>query len=257
MNKKKSKIIHSLIFIFSIFLFFFLWLILSLKIDYDFILPSPFLVFKTLAQLLITKDFWINLAYSFLRIVFAFIISISAGFFLGIICGKNTYINTFLKFPIALMRICPVISIILIVMFWSSSNTVPIIVAVLMTLPIMFSSISKTYSHKDEKLYDLAMIYNFNFFKKLYYIDLPMILPSFLTGSVSVFGMTWKVIVAGEVLSLPKKGLGTILQFNSINMETSKVFAITMVVLIISFSLEQLFIYLVNKRINNNDSSDR
>ena len=55
---------------------------------------------------------------------------------------------------------------------------------------------------------------------------------------ISVYGLCWKVVVAGEVLCLPKNGLGSVLQKNQIHLETASVFAITIIFVFFSWLIE-------------------
>lgn len=48
--------------------------------------------------------------------------------------------------------------------------------------------------------------------------------------------MEWKVVTAGEVLSLPKKALGTQLFQSQIHLESSEVLAISIIIIIVTFS---------------------
>ena len=67
---------------------------------------------------------------------------------------------------------------------------------------------------------------------------------------VSSFGLTWKVVAAGEVLSLPKYAAGTMLQKAQVHLETSTVIAVAIILVLVSFAIERLFIYAV-KRISS------
>ena len=68
-----------------------------------------------------------------------------------------------------------------------------------------------------------------------------------MNGMVSTFGLTWKVVAAGEVLSLPKYAAGTLLQRGQVHLETSSVIAVTIVLVTVSFIIERLFSLAVRK----------
>lgn len=53
--------------------------------------------------------------------------------------------------------------------------------------------------------------------------------------------MVWKVVIAAEVLTLPKHGIGKALQLAQIQLETSKVFAWTIVAIILTALSDILF----------------
>jgi NitT/TauT family transport system permease protein len=56
-------------------------------------------------------------------------------------------------------------------------------------------------------------------------IRVPSALPHVLSAARNAIGLSWKVIVAGEVLSQPVHAIGTGMQIARINLETAEVFA--------------------------------
>jgi NitT/TauT family transport system permease protein len=76
---------------------------------------------------------------------------------------------------------------------------------------------------------------------------IPSILPYLLAGASNAMGITWKVIIAAEILSQPSFAIGTNLMIAKIELETAQVFAWTVVAIIISFIFEYLLDSLENK----------
>lgn len=71
--------------------------------------------------------------------------------------------------------------------------------------------------------------------KKIY---LPSVRPYFFAGCSTALGLSWKAGVAAEVLSLPKHALGSELYYSKIYLETPTLFAVTLVVILLSVALE-------------------
>ena len=117
-----------------------------------------------------------------------------------------------------------------------------------MTLPIMTTAIIQGFNNIDVELLEMAKAYNFS--KKQFVFDLyiPSMLPYFFSGALSAFGLSWKVVVAAEILCLPKSAIGSALQTAKVHIETTDVFAITMSIIIISFVLETIAAIFINKR---------
>ena len=235
------------VYILSILFIFLLWIILSKLVNASLILPGPVAVFKAMGTLLKTPAFYRAFAWTFVRVLLSFAISVLAGTLLGVLCGISTTAKDFFELPLAIIRATPVVAFILVALFWFKSGTVPVFVSVLMTLPIMTTAVANGFYKSDEKL--LAMAQTFCLSKKqiFRYIKLPALIPFFMNGMVSTFGLTWKVIAAGEVLSLPKNAAGTLLQKAQVHLETPTVIAITIILVAVSFILERLFLFAVNK----------
>lgn len=246
-NSLKNKITNFLIIIFSVFILLLIWQLSSNYINSALILPKPIEVLEKILILLASSEFWFNFFNTIVRIIVSFLISIFVGFIIGFLCGKNEYLQIFFKIPLEFIRVCPVISIILMMMYCFSSSTIPIFVSVLMTIPIMITSIEKSFSNKDIKLYDMAEIYKIRGIRKIIFLDFYTVKNPFWTSIISIFGMTWKVVVAGEVLCLPKKGLGSLLQKNSVHLNTDYVFALTILLVFFSFLIEQVLSFVIKK----------
>lgn len=231
----------------SLVFIFLLWEIFARAFSSSLVLPFPRDVFKTLFRLLHTKNFYAHFGFTFLRVVKSFLISITIGFVLGFFSGNFLFLKIFFSLPLSLVRVTPVVSFILLAVFWFPSNDVPIFVCVLMTLPIVVSNIAESFSHRDEKLLEMAKLYHFSKRQIFFYITLPHSKPFFLSACVSVFSLSWKVVAAGEVLSLPHFGIGSLLQTSSMHLNSNETFALTILLILASFALEKIFHLLFKK----------
>ncbi|MBO5898784.1 MAG: hypothetical protein J6R04_07220, partial [Clostridia bacterium] len=71
-------------------------------------------------------------------------------------------------------------------------------------------------------------------------IYLPAVLPYFLSACESSIGLAWKAGVAAEVLALPALSIGKQLYESKLYLETTDLFAWTLVVIVLSLLLEWL-----------------
>lgn len=238
--------------LFSFFCFFVVWAAVSKKLDSELILPGIKSVLKKIIWFCSGGGgFWKHFAFSFLRIILSFVISVFFGTVLGLIAGCFNFADDFLRFPVSFLRTVPVISIILIALFWLKSGSVPLFVSVLMTFPVMYTAVRSGFLQNDSSLMQMAQVYNFTKWQKFRYIQLPNLVPFFLNGLVSAFGLTWKVVAAGEVLSVPEYGIGSVLQLNQVHLESASVFAVTLIFAGFSFLSESLMSLLVRLFLKN------
>ena len=227
------------------------WFVVARIINAPLILPSPATVFVAIVDLVKSPAFWRAFAHTFLRVIISFAVTVLLGTALGIGAGFSRFFKSFFELPLAIIRATPVVAFILIALVWFKSGTVPVFVCVLMTLPIMTTAVANGFSKTDEKLLDMAQVFNFKRSQVFRYIQLPSLVPFFLNGMVSTFGLSWKVVAAGEVLSLPKYAAGTMLQKAQVHLETSTVMAVAILLVAVSFLLEQLFMLAVKILLKN------
>lgn len=234
-----------------------LWQIFSNVINSPLILPSFWNVIQKLFALVKTKIFYIQLLQTFLRVLIAFCFSLAVGILLGFFCGRFEIVKKFFSFPLTVLRVTPVVALILILVFSLSSSVVPVVAAVLMTLPVIVTTISEGVesSFKNFKMNEMTRIFGFTKKQKILYVLIPSLKPYFKSVVVSSFGMSWKVVVAGEVLCLPKFALGSALANAQVHLETSSVMAYTISLIFISYIFELIFKYLCTEKKYSENSS--
>ena len=223
--------------IISPFFLILLWYAVAAIIAAPLILPFPHTVLLRLFTLAQNSFFWKAFAFTFLRVIIAFLLSFIIGFFSGLLSADYPCFKAFIAFPLNIIRVTPIIAFILLALFWFKSGIVPVVTGILMSLPVMISAAEKGFTknrENQEKLFK-ASCYGFTGFKAFRYIRLPAALPSHMAGAESVFGLCWKVVAAGEVLSIPRYGAGSLMQYSQLHLETADTLAYTLAIIIFSY----------------------
>ena len=243
----RQRVQKCIAYISSVFLILIIWVIAAKKTSSSLILPYPSQVIKVMCKLLKSPEFWSNFLLTFYRCIVSFLISLVLGVLIGVACALSVFCKRVFELPIAIVRATPVAAVILIVLFWFKSTNVPIIVSILMTLPIIITSVITGVSEADKKLLDMAQCFALSEKDCFKYIKLPAAIPFILNGAVSAFGLTWKVVVAGEVLSLPVRAAGTLLQRYQVHLESAYVLATAIILVTFSYLLQELFAFFVKR----------
>jgi len=124
---------------------------------------------------------------------------------------------------------------------WTDRDQVPVIIAALMVLPVVWGNVVRGIRECDPKLLELARAYRFSRFKTARLILLPSVRPYFLSALTTSMGLAWKSGVAAEALVWPKLAIGTQIYNTKFYLETADLFAWTLVVILLSLLLEKLF----------------
>ena len=243
----RQRVQKCIAYISSVFLILIIWVLAAKKTSSSLILPYPSQVIKVMGSLLKSPDFWSNFLLTFYRCIISFLISFVLGLLIGLACALSTFCKRVFELPIAIIRATPVAAVILIVLFWFKSTNVPIIVSILMTLPIIITSVINGVSEADKKLLDMAQCFSLSQKDCFRYIKLPAAIPFILNAAVSAFGLTWKVVVAGEVLSLPLRAAGTLLQRYQVHLESAYVLATAIILVVFSYILQEIFAFFVKR----------
>ncbi len=240
----KNKYLKTLI---AIVFWIGLWTVISFLIGKELILPSPFKVLRRLIELVITKDVWIKCLASLLRIMTGFISGTFVAVMLAIM-KKKWFVSDAIITPfIRIIRSTPVTSFIILIMLWTGISNVPVVISGLMVMPVIFQNVVKGIEETDSKLVEVGKLFRFTKKKMLRYIYIPSVKPYFLSAALTALGLAWKSGIAAEVIALPLKAIGSEMYYSKLYLETADLFAWTAVVILLSYLLEKLFEYLIER----------
>jgi NitT/TauT family transport system permease protein len=234
--------------IFSLLLYLTVWKLLSLLIGREIILPSPEVVSIRIIRLFRTGDVFIQIAATMGRGLAGFSLSFCLGILCGLGAGKSDRIRWFLNPLIVSIRSIPVLSLILLAVIWFRTDTVPVFICFLVVFPIIAGNVAAGVRQVDPALLEMAQIYGKSRREILTAIYLPSIFPYVSSGLSSGLGLTWKSVVAAEVLSMPSRGMGTAMQTAQLQLDTAVLFSWTVLVVFLAGSFDFL-VLLVEKRL--------
>lgn len=150
------------------------------------------------------------------------------------------------------MKSIPVASFTILALFWVGSENLSVLVSILICVPIVCSNMLEGIDNLDKKLDEMAKVFKIPAGRRFAGVYLSQLLPYFRSASRLAIGLSWKSGVAAEVIGIPDGSIGEKLFMSKIYLETADLFAWTLVVILLSFLCEKLFIFaikLVQKRV--------
>lgn len=230
-----------------------IWQLVATLLDSDIILVSPLKVTKTLLSLSCTLDFYQAILFSLKRIVLGFLIALVISIILSVLSYKSQVVKYFFQPIISIIKSVPVASFIIIVLVWTSSKNLSIIISFLIVLPVLYTNILQGLNSVDVKLFEMAEVFEVSNIRKIRYIYLPCVMPFFKSACTVALGLAWKSGIAAEVIGLPRGSMGEHLYNSKIFLDTASLLSWTVVIVLVSFAFEKLFLKLVDllaKRLN-------
>lgn len=191
----------------------------------DIVLPPPERVLGEALALYPSPKFLSALASTFLRGLSAFSLSAILGATVGFAAGLSPRFDAALAPLLTVIRATPVLALILIALFWFPSGVVPVFAAFLMAFPIMVTSAASGAKAADPRLLEMSRLFRVPRREEFFSLRLPAATPALLAGAKNALGLSWKVVVAGEVLSQPIHALGSGMQDSRVLLETPSVLA--------------------------------
>lgn len=219
-----------------------LWQAASMAINQEILLVSPASVIRRLFALAGESSFWQSVSFSFMRIAGGFILAVFSGIVLAALASRFKRVRELLAPLMLTVKAIPVASFIILVLIWVSSKNLSVLISFLMVLPIIYTNVLDGICETDQKLLEMAQVFEVPLYKRIRYIYVSEILPFFKSGCSIALGLCWKSGVAAEVIGIPENSIGENLYNAKVYLDTPDLFAWTLVIIIISLIFEKLFL---------------
>ena len=206
----------------------------------ELLLPYPMSVLRALIRLCRSGEFWESALLSLARILMGLGIGTAAGALLAVLTCADRWCQALLSPAVRVVRATPITSFILLILLWTGRDHVPVIIAALMVIPVVWENLTQGIRSTDGQLLEMARAYRFSRLKTAGLIYWPSIRPYFGAAVTTAMGLAWKSGVAAEVISLPAQAIGTEIYQSKLYLEIPDLFAWTLVVIAMSLLLESL-----------------
>lgn len=240
---KKENVRMALIVLFWLVL----WEIADRVIDNRIILVGPTHILMALAEQVGQSDFWVTCGASFLRIAVGFVLSFIGGFVLALVCYRYKLIRDFLEPIMIMLKTVPMISFVIMLLIWVGNQALTVYLSFLIVLPIIYTNTLQGLQSVDVQLLEMAQVFHMAPWKKFMFIYRPAFMPFVLSASKLALGMSWKSGIMAEVIGTPKPSIGREMYAAKTYLQTSNLFAWTIVVVILSVLFETLFMAILKK----------
>ena len=224
-----------------------LWQLAAMGLGQELLLASPVSVLRCLFELLPTGDFWRAVLFSFSRITLGFLLACLAGTPLAALAARFSLLRELTAPLMSAVRAVPVASFIILVLLWVPSRNLSVVISFLMGMPVLYANVLTGAQSMDRELSEMAAVFRVPFSRRLRYLYLPQLMPFFRSACAAGLGLCWKAGVAAEVIGLPDGSIGERLYEAKIYLETPRLFAWTLIIILISLLFEKLFLLLLDR----------
>ena len=211
----------------AILLFWLLvWQVAVIWLNNPLVLVGPIETIEAFFLQVGEMAFWQTVAGSAGRIVVGFLLAFAVGVLAGGMASRFPVIREILEPMVALMRAMPVASLVILVL---------ILVGV------------EGFAAVDPQRIEMAQVFRLPVWKRLLYLYRPALWPSLLGGCKTALGMSWKSGVAAEVIGIPDFSIGAELYMAKIYFDTARLFAWTLVIILLSLCFERTFLWIMKQ----------
>ena len=247
---KKQKIIKKIVYP---IIWIAIWQILSLIIGNKIIFVGPYETILALYNLIQTGDFWLSVLSTLLRITCGYLIGVILGILVSSVSYRFKYVDDFISPVLMIMKAVPVASFVVIFLIWMGNENLSIIISSMIVFPIIYASTLTGLKNVSVKMLEMSKVYKMSFIDKVRYLYYPEIREQTKTSLVLSSGMSWKSGVAAEVIAQPLLTIGNSMYVAKIYLDTDRLFAWTVVIIVIS----KFFEFLISKIVKGGKKNDK
>ncbi len=218
-----------------------IWSLASRIVGREILLPSPELTVMYLFHMFLSGETWMAVGLTLIRVILAFAMNIVVSLALGIAAGFFERAEYALTPVLTVMKSVPTMGIILLSLIWFKSGAAVLFVCSLIIFPVLYSSVLTGIKNLDVGLLEMHRVFRIRRTRMLRHFIVPSLRPHFIAGMMSGLGLAMKVVIAAEVLAQPKIGIGTMFQIERARLNTTGVFAWSLLVIILTAFTDLLF----------------
>lgn len=250
MDKSSNKI--NIIFQWlGIIFIIFVWLICSNITNNIQVFPTVSSTFLALINLLKNESTYTAFGLTFLRTILAIAFSLILGIFFGVISGLNQKFQNFMSPIVKLMKFIPVPCFIVLMYssFLSNPNLSSIILSFIVIFPIIYDSVVSGISNIDSNIIKSLKLEGLYKFNSVFKVIFPMSFPYLVLGIINSIGLGVKISVMSEIIigSNKIRGIGRLIYSAQLDANSSQLFAIIFLVLIIFIVIDLVSLPFINK----------
>ncbi len=227
----------------SVVLWISIWHLASVRLGKPLLLPTPLSVANRLGELMGTGPFWRYTLHSLFRVLGGIVSGVMGALIVSALTAASRPAEILLTPVITVIKSTPVASFIILAMLWIADDKLPTFISFLMVFPVVWANLHTALRSIPAPYHDLAKIYRLPLPRRIRRIYAPSALPYFLSACRSSLGLAWKAGIAAEVLALPALSIGKQLNESKLYLETTDLFAWTIVVIFLSLFLEMIAKY--------------
>ncbi len=240
MSKKIRNVVYTII------LWLIIWQVVAMRIDDSIFLPSPIETAQSLQTLFLSKTFFLSVSVTLGNIVKGFLLGVLFGSIFAVIASISEFLETFITFPMRIIKATPVASFTILALFWLDSSNLSILVSFFMVLPILYTNVLTGLKETNPKLLEMAKVFQIRWYYKVCYIYIPEVLPYLFSACSVAIGLAWKSGIAAEVIGITKNSIGNHLYQAKLYLEMPELFAWSFVIISISIAFEYIVLGVIH-----------
>lgn len=233
----------------SLIIMIILWQTLAATINNELLFPSIISILKEMIVILSDNSFFYVIIASVGRCLLCFIISITISVLISSLSYINKFVYNFFYPVMMIIKAIPTIAFIVLALIWISKEYAPIVIGLMMAIPIFYDVILNALVEIDDNIIEVFDVYRVGKMERIKNLYLPTIISSVAGVFSSTIALILKVIIAGELYSQPRYGIGAIIQMEKMRFNTTAIITWILLITLITLVFDKM-LSILNNSIN-------
>lgn len=216
-----------------------IWQLAAWLADSQLLLPGPADALRALLLLLKEKEFYLNAGWTIGRCLMVVALSFAAGVLASWAAYRFSWARRLLSLPVAFLKAVPVMAVVIYIILLADSDWVAVIVGFFLCFPVVYTNLLEGLDSVADEFLELVSICRVKGWAQIRLLFLPGILTQMKAACQLIAGLSWKAVVAAEVLSIPRYSLGYEMVNAKYYLETPALFAYILVIVALSWLFAQ------------------
>ncbi len=246
-NKKLYQIINYSLPVVTVVMIVIVYAIISKVVGVELIAPSVGSTLKEFFAMFGKGEFYNAVGGTLLRAFIAYVLSFVLAFALAALTKLWKPLRRAFSPIVALIRVLPTMSLILLALIWFNSFQSTVLVAFCIVFPMLYTGFCDAIESVDKDLIEMSRVYAVDKRRLVTKLYIPQALPSVFTSIKSSIGLNLKLIISAEVLAQTADSMGLYMQLAKINLDTAVLLAWTIVAILLGGLFEGI-VTLIQKK---------
>ncbi len=246
-NKKLYQIINYSLPVVTVVMIVIVYAIISKVVGVELISPSVGSTLKEFFAMFGKGEFYKAVGGTLWRAFIAYVLSFVLAFALAALTKLWKPLGRAVSPIVALIRVLPTMSLILLALIWFNSFQSTVLVAFCIVFPMLYTGFCDAIESVDKDLIEMSRVYAVDKRRLVTKLYIPQALPSVFTSIKSSIGLNLKLIISAEVLAQTADSMGLYMQLAKINLDTAVLLAWTIVAILLGGLFEGI-VTLIQKK---------
>ncbi len=246
-NKKLYQIINYSLPVVTVVMIVIVYAIISKVVGVELIAPSVGSTLKEFFAMFGKGEFYKAVGGTLLRAFIAYVLSFVLAFALAALTKLWKPLRRAFSPIVALIRVLPTMSLILLALIWFNSFQSTVLVAFCIVFPMLYTGFCDAIESVDKDLIEMSRVYAVEKRRLVTKLYIPQTLPLVFTSIKSSIGLNLKLIISAEVLAQTADSMGLYMQLAKINLDTAVLLAWTLVAILLGGLFEGI-VTLIQKK---------